>query len=107
MSDNQSSGRREFLARSSALAAAGSITASLGALPAVHAQGSEAVNVALIGCGGRGTGAAVNAMRADPNNRLTVLRDLFPDQIERLKQTPGRQVGPPVPVTGDTTLTGF
>ena len=48
-----------FSKRSSALAAGGSIAASLGPIPAVHAQGSEAVNVALIGCGGRGSGAAI------------------------------------------------
>src|SRR2546430_2164663 len=85
--------RRDFLRHSSALAVGGSIAATLGAIPAVHARGSAAVNVALIGCGGRGRGAAVNAMRADPNNRLTVLADLFPDQIERSKQTLMRQLG--------------
>src|SRR5438876_7393998 len=53
-----------------------SIAASFGSIPAVHAQGSEAVNVALIGCGGRGSGAALNAMKADPNNRLTVMCDI-------------------------------
>jgi predicted dehydrogenase len=58
--------RREFLSRSSALAASGAVAATFGALPAVHAQGSDAVNVALIGCGGRGSQAAINAMKADP-----------------------------------------
>ena len=51
--------RRDFLKRSSALAVTGSIAASLGSVPAVHAQGSDAVNVALIGCGGRGSGCGV------------------------------------------------
>ena len=48
--------RRDFLKHSSALAVGGSVAASLGSVPVVHAQGSEAVNVALIGCGGRGSG---------------------------------------------------
>src|SRR4051794_41010855 len=73
--------RRDFPKRSSTLAVGGSIAASLGAIPAVHAQGSEAINVALIGCGGRGSGAAIQAMKADPNNRLTVMCDVFPDRL--------------------------
>src|SRR5438132_12797074 len=99
--------RRDFLKRSSALAVGGSIAASLGTVPAVHAQGSEAVNVALIGCGGRGSGAALNAMKADPNNRLTVMCDLFPDRLnqarKRIQPEPGQQFR----VTDDTAFSGF
>src|SRR5207244_5939989 len=107
MSDNQSPSRRDFLARSSALAAAGSVAASFGSIPAVHAQGSEAVNVALIGCGGRGSGAAINAMKADPNNRLTVMCDLFPDRLAQSKQGLMRQLGQQFRVTDDTSFGGF
>lgn len=99
--------RRGFLRGCSALAAGASALPMLGSVPAVHAQGSEAINVALIGCGGRGTGAAINAMRADPNNRLTVLADLFPDQIARARQTLSRQLGQQYRVTDDTCFTGF
>jgi predicted dehydrogenase len=105
--DQSTASRRTFLQRSSALAAAGSIAASLGPIPAVHAQGSEAVNVALIGCGGRGSGAAINAMKADPNNRLTVMCDLFPDRIGQSKQGLQRQLGQQFRVTDDTSFTGF
>ncbi|MBM3877795.1 MAG: twin-arginine translocation signal domain-containing protein, partial [Verrucomicrobia bacterium] len=52
--------RREFLKQSGQLAAAGTLAGI--ALPHVHAAGSDQVNVALIGCGGRGGGAASNAM---------------------------------------------
>src|SRR5262245_47621795 len=107
MSLDQSPSRRDFLKRSSAIAAAGSIAASFGALPAVHAQASEAVNVALIGCGGRGSQAAINAMRGDPNNRLTVMCDLFPDRLNQSKQGLIRQLGQQFRVTDDTAFTGF
>src|SRR5688572_15137958 len=96
--------RRDFLATSAAL---GGAFASLGSVPAVHAQGSETVNVALIGCGGRGTQAAMNAMRADPNNRLTVMADLFPDRIAQSRQGLQRQLGEQYKVTDETALTGF
>ena len=55
--------RRAFLEGSS-LAAASSLAAL--AMPAnVHAAGSEELKVGLIGCGGRGTGAASQALKAD------------------------------------------
>jgi predicted dehydrogenase len=54
------SSRRDFIKDTGCLAAA---TALAGvALPRVHAAGSDAIQVALIGCGGRGTGAARNAL---------------------------------------------
>lgn len=107
MSHDESSSRRDFLARSSAVAAAGSIAASFGAIPAVHAQGSEAVNVALIGCGGRGSGAALNAMKADPNNRLTVMCDLFPDRLAQARKRLTPELGQQMRVTDDTAFSGF
>jgi predicted dehydrogenase len=99
--------RREFLKRSSAFAAGGAVAAALGQVPAVHAQGSEAVNVALIGCGGRGSQAAINAMRADPNNRLTVMADLFPDRLDQSRNGLVKQLGQQFRVTNDTAFTGF
>ncbi len=54
--------RREFLKTSTA-ATAGAM-AALGSLPAVHAAGNDTIKVGLIGCGGRGTGAAENICEA-------------------------------------------
>ncbi len=68
--------RREFV-RSTAGAAAGAILA-----PAfVHAGGSDAIRVGLIGCGGRGRGAATQALGADPGVVLWALGDVFPERI--------------------------
>jgi predicted dehydrogenase len=99
--------RREFLRTSSAVAIGGAAIGSLASVPAVHAQGSDAVNVALIGCGGRGSQAAINAMRADPNNRLTVMCDIFPDRLEQSRQGLQRQLEQQFRVTDDTCFTGF
>jgi myo-inositol 2-dehydrogenase / D-chiro-inositol 1-dehydrogenase len=44
--------------------------------------GAEMLKVGLVGCGGRGTGAAVNALRADPNVKLWALADTFSDHLE-------------------------
>jgi predicted dehydrogenase len=50
--------------------------------PAVHASASETIKVGLIGCGGRGTGAAENCLRADPNVKLVAMGDMFKDRLE-------------------------
>jgi predicted dehydrogenase len=76
--DPSSVSRRTFLERSAALAAG----AAVARLPAVHPGGSDALRVGLIGCGGRGTGAAAQALAADPNTQLVALADVFADHLE-------------------------
>ncbi len=75
--------RREFLRDSAAAALAG--TAALSAVNVAthaHAAGSDVLRVGLIGCGGRGTKAAVEALRADPHVKLTAMGDAFQDRLE-------------------------
>lgn len=104
---NPSPSRRDFLVSSSVAAAAGGVLAAAAVPRAVHGAGSDILKVALIGCGGRGTGAAVNAMRADPNNRLTVLADVFGDQVEQARQTLGKQIDAQYAVTTENCFVGF
>ena len=51
--------RREFVKNAGRVAAASGLAAW--AIPPVHAAGGSTIHVALIGCGGRGTGAAHRA----------------------------------------------
>ena len=51
-----------------------------------HAAGSDVLRVGLVGCGGRGTGAALNAMNADAHAHLTAMADLFPENIRASRQ---------------------
>ncbi|QDU28696.1 Inositol 2-dehydrogenase [Anatilimnocola aggregata] len=74
--------RRSFLKSSAALAVAGSVVTTMTGARAVHAAGSDMLKVALIGCGGRGSGAAVDSMAADKNAKITVLADAFGDRVE-------------------------
>ena len=54
------------------------------ALPlAANAAGSDILKVGLIGCGGRGTGAAAQALKADPGARLTAMGDMFEDRLQK------------------------
>ncbi|MGL4555356.1 MAG: Gfo/Idh/MocA family protein [Gemmataceae bacterium] len=53
----------------------------------VHAAGPDTLKVGLVGCGGRGTGAAVNALRADGNVQLTAMGDMYGDRLESALKT--------------------
>jgi myo-inositol 2-dehydrogenase/D-chiro-inositol 1-dehydrogenase len=67
--------RREFL-EEGALVTTG-VAATLAAVPFVHAAGSDEIKVGVIGCGGRGSGAAENVLEAAPNVRIVALCDYF------------------------------
>ena len=57
---NSATSRRRFLADTGRMAGVSALAGV--ALPAVHAAESNTIQVALVGCGGRGTGAAENAL---------------------------------------------
>ncbi len=99
--------RRQFLQKSSAAVVGGSLAATLGAARAVHAGGSDILRVGVIGCGGRGSGAAVNAMRAEDNVRLTALADAFPDRLDHCRELLTRQLGDKYQVANDHCFFGF
>lgn len=95
--------RRSFLKTTAAMSA-------ISLLPGgVHAGSSGVLKVGLVGCGGRGTGAASQALRADPQTELVAVGDMFGDraessiaQLKRDSEIAGR-----VKVTPETTFTGF
>ncbi len=69
--------RRSFLSKSAVLGGA-----VLAVQRGAHAAGSDILKVGLIGCGSRGSGAAANAMNADPGVRLVAMADAFGDRLE-------------------------
>jgi predicted dehydrogenase len=98
--------RREFLGTSLRSAAVGSLASMATARP-VHAAGSDILKVGLIGCGPRGTGAAVNALNADPNARLTAVADVFPELIEPSCKEIEKHKDKQVTVAKDHCFSGF
>lgn len=83
------SSRRSFLG--------GTVAASCAAvtLPAggLFAAGNQRLRVGLVGCGGRGTGAALQALEADPAVTLVALGDVFSDQVASSAELLGRRAG--------------
>jgi len=100
---NTSISRRDFVKT----AAAATVAAVVPAPFPVFAAGSDAIRVGVIGCGGRGTGAAIDCLTAAPGVEIVALGDLVPDRVEsalaRLTQEfPGR-----VKVPATRCFTGF
>src|SRR5947208_4003285 len=73
-----------------------------------HAAGGDTLKVGLVGCGGRGTGAAEQALTADKNVKLVAMADAFQNRLEgclsNLKASP---VADRVDVPSDRQYTGF
>jgi predicted dehydrogenase len=92
--------RREFMA-ASAIAAA--------TAPSIYAAGNDTLKVGLIGCGDRGTGAAVNALNADKNVKLVAMADAFPDRLNTSLENllKKKDIAGKVDVKDDAKFTGF
>ena len=69
--------RRNFVKTSAVLAA----SASIPRFSFAQVKGNDRIKVGLIGCGGRGTGAAINMINADQNVKIVAVADLFPDKV--------------------------
>src|SRR5690349_11695680 len=78
--------RRDFMRNTTAAAAAATI-ASLAVPRGVYAQSSDVIKIGLVGCGGRGTGAAGNALAADEGIELVAMGDMFEDKLKTSHET--------------------
>jgi predicted dehydrogenase len=77
-------------------------------LPAVHAQGDSALQVALVGCGGRGTGAAENAMRTTGGPvKLVAMADVFPEKLKNSYKNLSNEFSKQMDVPDDRKFIGF
>src|SRR5579859_6443069 len=106
-SSNLGSTRREFIKTTGRIAAVSALAGV--ALPSVHAAGSDLVNVALIGCGGRGTGAASDALSTSKLGpmKLVAMADVFEDRLNGSYDTLKRECGDNVDVPQDRKFIGF
>ncbi len=74
--------RRQFL-KTGALATVGGTLLSALNPSLLHAAGDDVLRVGIIGCGGRGTGAAQQALEADKNVKLVAMGDAFADRLDQ------------------------
>jgi len=115
------SSRRSFLKAGAAAAATATAISSLGnlgcassstkaapeAAPTLFVSGSDRIRVGLVGCGGRGTGAAQDCCLPNDGVELVALGDVFPDRVNGARDALTKVLGPKMKATSDECFTGF
>jgi predicted dehydrogenase len=101
--DQMSINRRAFVKTAAAATAAAAFPPEFG----VFAAGSDAIKVGVIGCGGRGTGAAIDCLKAAPGIEIVALGDLVADRIESSLTRLTSQFPQQVNVPPDRRFAGF
>jgi predicted dehydrogenase len=100
------SSRREFLRDTGRIAAASALAGV--AIPTVHAGEDNTIRLALIGCGGRGTGAAANALSVKNGPiRLVAMADLFEARLSRSRKNLQKDFADQIDVDQDSCFLGF
>lgn len=106
MSEQSKASRRGFLKSTSAAVAGASLVGAMSATRSAHAAGDDVIKVALIGCGGRGTGAVTQMMNSDKGVKLVAVADAFDYRTENAVKSISKQFPEQVDV-GDRVYTGL
>lgn len=95
--------RRDFIKTSAAVSMAAVFPSAVRAYPA----GSDTVKIALVGCGDRGTDAAINAIESSKGVELVAMADLFKDRMDNATKKLKDKFPAKVKVTDDSCFLGF
>jgi predicted dehydrogenase len=108
MNESQSplSSRREFLKTTGRIAAVSALAEM--AIPHVHAAGSDLIQIALIGCGGRGSGAAVDALNTRQGPiKLVAMADAYERRLQSSYGNLSKSVWAKMDVPEERRFVGF
>jgi predicted dehydrogenase len=108
MSDTENAGltRRDVMTRTGQVAAASAFAGM--AVPFVHAGENNTIQIALVGCGGRGTGAAADALRTQSGpTRLVAMADVFQARLNSSHQSLQKQFAKQMDVPDGRKFIGF
>lgn len=98
--------RRRFLKNTGRLAATSAFMA--GIAPRIYAGENNTINLALVGCGGRGSGAVGNALSSKTGpTKLIAMADVFEDRLARSHKALSNQFGERIDVPPDRQFLGF
>jgi len=100
-----SSGRRDFLRTTAAVGT--TLATSAWVARSAYAGGDDLLRIGLVGCGGRGAGAAANALAADKNVKLVALGDTFADRLSQSLENLKKEAGDKVDVPKERCFVGF
>ncbi|RMH59491.1 MAG: gfo/Idh/MocA family oxidoreductase [Bacteroidetes bacterium] len=98
--------RRTFI-KTTAAATVGLSAGLMASESFAYAAGSDRLRVGLVGCGGRGTGAARDAVMAAEGVEIVAMGDLFEDRLEQSRAVLRDAIGEALKVTDATAFTGF
>lgn len=108
MNQKSKPSRRDFLKGSSAVLAGTALAGGLSVARSAHAAGDDQIKISLVGCGGRGTGAAANCLSVPEENiKLVAVADAFEDQAVGAVERLGERFGDKVDVPPERTFVGF
>lgn len=108
MEDNKTSTtRRSFLKTAGSAVVGGSLALNIALPKSAFGRSNKTLKVGLIGCGGRGTGAANQALSADEDVVLVYMADIFPDKMEKSLNALKEAHPDKVKVTEKTQFFGF
>lgn len=97
--------RRNFLKRSTTALAGAAALSTIA--PRAYAAENNTIKVALVGCGGRGTGAAAQALSTKGPVKLWALADFFPEKIDATHQNLAKALGDKVDVAPERRFVGL
>lgn len=99
--------RRAFLKKSGQVLASAALTGALASPRPGYAAEDNTIKVALVGCGGRGGGAAANALSTAGPTKLWALANVFPERVEATLQNLAKQFAGKVEVPAERRFLGF
>lgn len=85
--------RRDFVKKSALLTGGAIILPNIPMRGMVNVFNDKKLKIALVGCGGRGTGAAVQALNADGNVELVAMADAFEDRLQKSLANISKEMG--------------
>ncbi len=98
--------RRDFI-KTSALATAGLSAGLMASGDYAFAAGSDTIRVGLVGCGGRGTGAARDAVVSADGVDIVAMGDLFENRLDKSRAALAEEIGDKLKVTDENCFIGF
>jgi myo-inositol 2-dehydrogenase / D-chiro-inositol 1-dehydrogenase len=107
---NERTSRRDFMKTSTVAAVGTGLLGGLALSPRAYAAGSDRIRIGLVGCGGRGSGAANQALSTKGNVQLVAMADAFEDQLQSSLRSLQKQFESQperVAVEPDHQFTGF
>jgi len=104
-SQKPSTSRRQFLKQTSGALAGAALAGAISARS--YAAEQNIIKIALIGCGGRGTGAAVNALSTKGPTKLVAMADVFASRLQPSLKSLSKQFAKQVDVPQERQLLGL